>query len=204
VWASRSWRLAWRVPKRRSAMRRWDAKAAEWHAANYDEYATNRLAVASVAIPPGAVVVDIGCGTGYALRLVASKVADATLIGIDPVPRMLELARERLAKSGLAACVELRLGEAAAIPVDHDRADLILAFDTFDYWPEPDAGIAEIVRVLSPGGRLVALKDAGDANAASSRRAFLAAISASPLRLLEERELREGEVGCTRWVCGLG
>lgn len=65
-------------------------------------------------------------------------------------------------------------------------------------------GMAEIRRVLAPDGCFVALKHSGDPNADESRRAFLVALSASSLPVLETRELREGEVACTRWICGTG
>lgn len=184
-------------------MREWDAEAAEWFAERYGEYATNRLCIDEVDFPPGSVVVDIGCGTGYGLRRVAARVADATLIGIDPVPRMLEIARTRTAASEHAGRIEFRSGRATAIPVQTGRADFVLAFDTFDYWSDAAAGMAEIGRVLGPHGRFIALKDAGDDNADASRKAFLEALSASSLQLLDERKLSEGSVTCTRWLCGL-
>ncbi len=185
------------------SMREWEANAAEWFARNYGEYATSRLALEGLEFPSGSVVVDIGCGTGYALRQVAAKVATATLIGVDPVPRMLEIARARTAASRHAGRIEFRSGRATSIPLEDARAHFVLAFDTFDYWRDAAAGMAEIARVLAPGGRLVALKDAGDANAAESHRAFLAALSRSSLHLLEERHSSEGAVACTRWVCGV-
>jgi SAM-dependent methyltransferase len=146
-------------------MAEWDSSAAEWYAARYGEYATNRLALGPLEFPSGSVVVDVGCGTGHALRQVAARVAHATLIGIDPVPRMLEIARERTAASPYAGRIEFRPGRAARIPVEDGRAHFVFAFDTFDYWSSADAGLAEVARVLAPEGRFVALKDAGDPDA---------------------------------------
>lgn len=183
-------------------MSEWNAEVAEWYAAKYGEYATNRLDLEGLEIPSDAVVVDIGCGTGHALRLVAASVAGATLIGVDPVPRMLEIARARTAASEHAGRIEYRAGRATAIPVEDGAAHLVLAFDTFDYWSDAAAGMAEIARVLATDGRFVAIKDAGDPNADASRAAFLEAVAASPLELLEERELSEDDVACTRWLCG--
>jgi hypothetical protein len=42
----------------------WNAETAEWYAANYGEYATNRLAADALEVAPDAVIVDVGCGTG--------------------------------------------------------------------------------------------------------------------------------------------
>ena len=77
-------------------MPEWDSETAEWYAQNYGEYPTNRLAVDALDLPEDAVIVDVGCGTGAALRHAAVKVRRGHLIGIDPVPRMIEIARERL------------------------------------------------------------------------------------------------------------
>ncbi len=76
-------------------MTEWDSETAEWYAAMYGEYATNRLAVDELDLPQNGVIVDVGCGTGSALRHAASIASKGCLIGVDPVPRMIEIARER-------------------------------------------------------------------------------------------------------------
>ncbi|MCB0059422.1 MAG: class I SAM-dependent methyltransferase, partial [Caldilineaceae bacterium] len=78
-------------------MSTWTSETAEWYARHYGEYATNRLAVDALTFPLDAVIVDVGCGTGAALRHAAGRVTSGSLIGVDPVPRMVEIARERTA-----------------------------------------------------------------------------------------------------------
>ena len=133
----------------------WDAAAAEWYAENFGEYATNRLAIDRLALAPDARVLDIGCGTGPALRHAAARVTQGTLIGVEPTPRMLELAREKCA--GLP--IELREGSAEALPVPDGAIDVLLAFDTMDHWADVPAGLVEARRVLAADGRLVVVKD---------------------------------------------
>lgn len=67
-------------------MSTWTAETAEWYAANYGEYPTNRRTIDSLEIADDAVVVDVGCGTAAALRHAATKVTRGRLIGVDPVP----------------------------------------------------------------------------------------------------------------------
>ncbi len=67
-------------------MTEWNAEIAEWYADNYGEYPTNRLAIDALGLPMDAVVLDIGCGTGAALRHAAPRVTQGRLIGVDPVP----------------------------------------------------------------------------------------------------------------------
>ena len=76
-------------------MTEWNSETAEWYAANYGDYPTNRLAVERLDLPDQATIVDVGCGTGSALRYAAAKVTNGNLIGIDPVPRMIEIAKDK-------------------------------------------------------------------------------------------------------------
>lgn len=75
-------------------MSEWNSETAEWYAEKFGDYATNRLAVNELVLKDRARIVDIGCGTGEALRHAAFKISDGTLIGIDPVRRMIEIAYE--------------------------------------------------------------------------------------------------------------
>jgi ArsR family transcriptional regulator len=68
---------------------------------------------------------------------------------------MLEAARAKLAASG-AAHVELRHGDAAALPLDDASADAAFAHVVLQYLPSPGDAIAEMARVVRPGGVVVA------------------------------------------------
>ncbi|MCB2199489.1 class I SAM-dependent methyltransferase [bacterium] len=77
-------------------MSEWTNETAEWYAKQYREYETNRIVMDALALPKQGTVVDIGCGTGAAIRHAATLSAATRCIGIDPVPRMIEIAHERL------------------------------------------------------------------------------------------------------------
>lgn len=105
-------------------------------------------------IPEGATVVDIGSGAGTDLLLAALRVGPAGLaIGVD----MTEAMRER-ARRGAAACgltnVEVREGEATALPVETESVDVVISNGVLNLVAEKMAAIAEIRRVLKPGGRV--------------------------------------------------
>jgi len=93
-------------------MSEWNAETAQWYAGKYGEYATNRLAVDALDVAPDAVIVDVGCGTGSALRWVAARASEGELLGVDPVPRMLEIACERAADHPQGHRIEFREGPA--------------------------------------------------------------------------------------------
>ena len=96
-------------------------------------------------------VVDVGCGTGTAALLAAER--GATVIGVDPAPRLIEVAREEAAARGLAARFER--GDAAALPLEDGAADVVLSAFGIIFAPDPRAAAAEVARVTAPGGRVV-------------------------------------------------
>ncbi len=100
-------------------------------------------------------VIDLGCGTGSSLRHLATLCPKGRLIGVEPTPAMLAIARHETRQAGLSGRIELRDGAAESIPVSDARADTVLAFSTWHHWQDTAAGLAEIRRVLKPQGRLL-------------------------------------------------
>jgi ubiquinone/menaquinone biosynthesis C-methylase UbiE len=184
-------------------MSEWDAETAEWYAANYGDYATNRLAVEALAVElePDSLLVDVGCGTGSALRHAASTITRGSLIGVDPVQRMLELARERTADHPAAPRIEFRLGSAEDLPVDDAAADVVLAFDSFDHWQNRRRGLREIRRIMRPAGRFVVVKDASVPGAREARRALLDALDRAGFAVAREEQIAGDDVRFTLWIC---
>lgn len=102
--------------------------------------------------PPPSRVLDVGCGTGYLLRLVASRCPDGVeLAGIDPVPAMVDVAVRATDDQRIV----IQEGAAERLPYPDDRFDLVLSVTSFDHWSDQAAGMSECARVLAPGGHLV-------------------------------------------------
>jgi ubiquinone/menaquinone biosynthesis C-methylase UbiE len=142
-------------------MTEWNSETAEWYAANYGDYPTNRLAIEYLDLPQQATIVDVGCGTGSALRHAAAKVTNGNLIGIDPVPRMIEIAKDITKGIETGNPINFKVGSAEDLPVKDSTADLVLAFDSIDHWNDIQQGLKEILRILKPGGRFIVVKDLG-------------------------------------------
>lgn len=110
--------------------------------------------VAQAGIAPGHTVLEIGAGTGTVLLLARRAVASATLVGLDPDPQALAVARRRAAGEG----VELRLdhGYADHLPHPDGSVDRVLSAFMFHHLPgaEKAAALREAHRVLAPGGSL--------------------------------------------------
>ena len=134
--------------------------------ADRGEHASREAGLALLAAHPGEAVLEIGCGTGHALVVLARAVGPAGhVVGIDLSAGMLTVARRRVAEAGVADRVALDLGDARALPyADAAFAAAFLSF-TLEIFAPPGLGrvLAEIRRVLRPGGRLgvVSLDSAG-------------------------------------------
>jgi ubiquinone/menaquinone biosynthesis C-methylase UbiE len=108
------------------------------------------VAARLTAIGPEDTLVDIGCGPGVAARHAVSL--GATVIGIDPAPVMLRVARA----SGRSPKARYMQGAAESLPVPGETATVAWSLSTVHHWADIDAGLAEVRRVLRPGGRFLA------------------------------------------------
>ncbi len=128
------------------------------HARQWDDLARTLLPVPEYRerllglVPEGKSVVEVGLGTGGLLPALAAK--SVTVIGVDHSPAMLDEARRRLATAGLAG-IDLRLGEMSHLPLPDRSADCAVLNMVLHHAADPPTVLAEIRRVLAPGGALV-------------------------------------------------
>ena len=112
----------------------------------------NPIAIGPVHL--GETVLDIGCGAGMDLLLLAKRVGPTGhAIGVDMTDLMVERARQSAQATGLAQ-VEVRKGDATALPVTDASIDVVSSNGVLNLVPEKERAFAEILRVLKPGGRL--------------------------------------------------
>ena len=99
-------------------------------------------------------VVDVGSGAGTDTLIAARMVgSEGRVIGVDMTPAMLAKARRAALDAGLQN-VEFRESTAEALPVEDAWADVVISNGVLNLMPDKDAGLAEMARVLKPGGRL--------------------------------------------------
>jgi len=105
-------------------------------------------------IPAGAVVVDIGCGAGTDLLVAAMRTGPTgRAIGVDMTEAMRRRATEGAAACGLTN-VDVRPGDATRLPLDDASVDVVISNGVLNLVPEKERAVAEIARVLKPGGRV--------------------------------------------------
>lgn len=111
-------------------------------------------AMAALAPQPGETVVDVGSGTGSEVQRLARAVGPTgTAVGVEPNPEMRAEAERRAGQDGsLAGFVD---GDAVSLPFRDASVDAVRCERVFQHLPDPEAAVAEMVRVLRPGGRVV-------------------------------------------------
>jgi ubiquinone/menaquinone biosynthesis C-methylase UbiE len=107
-----------------------------------------------MGIQPGDRVLEIGFGSGVALRRTAGIVGDGLAAGIDYSEAMVRQASVRNADAVRRGRVALVRGDASALPYRDELFDRACAIQSIYFWPAPVAALAEVRRVLKPGGLL--------------------------------------------------
>jgi SAM-dependent methyltransferase len=102
-------------------------------------------------LPKGAVIADIGCGTGICSRQLAA--AGCRVIGIEPNDDMLAIARLQAAQSPHAERMTFQPGTGEATGLNAESVDAVVCAQSF-HWFDADAALREFARILKPSGRL--------------------------------------------------
>ena len=114
--------------------------------------ATLRALTEGLAIGPNDLLVDLACGAGGP-GLWAAKHTGAKLIGRDLSPVAVQRAAERVAGLGLEGRAEFAQGTFESTGLPAGSADAVMTVDALQYAPDKTAAIAEVSRILRPGGR---------------------------------------------------
>lgn len=137
------------------------ADAAPWSRIRSELYAligrnprSNRRVISVAALEPNHIVLDIGCGPGAAVRAAAPHVARA--VGIDRSEAMIEIAQRRSHK---LTNTEFVVGGAEQLQFPSGSFDRVWSISSFHHWEDQTQGLAESLRVLRPGGRLLIVEN---------------------------------------------
>ncbi|MCI0632845.1 MAG: methyltransferase domain-containing protein [Actinobacteria bacterium] len=111
--------------------------------------------VRHAALQPGEIVLDVGCGAGVDSLLAARAVGQTgRVIGLDFLEEMCERARGHAEQAGVSGWTEFVRGEMEDIPLPDSSVDVVISNGVINLSPRKSRVLAEIGRVLRPGGRL--------------------------------------------------
>ena len=111
-----------------------------------------RVAQECATVAPKGDVLDVGSGPGRPAVDLARLASGVRVTGNDVVPEMVKRANALAAREGVADRTRFQLGDATALPFPDESFDLVASTLSLHHWPDPARGLAEIYRVLRPGG----------------------------------------------------
>ncbi|HST81425.1 MAG TPA: methyltransferase domain-containing protein [Kineosporiaceae bacterium] len=148
----------------RAAALRW-AQALDLRASGKDQTALRAELVRATGLGPGGTALEVGCGTGVLLSELARVVGPGgRALGVEPQPVLAGLADARIRTEQLTATTAVLVGRGERLPVPSATADACVAQTVLVHLPGPvlAATLAEMVRTVRPGGRVVSVDQDGD------------------------------------------
>ena len=113
-------------------------------------------AIASMNVSPASEILDVGCGSGWAARLLAERSGGGHVIGIDVSDEMVRVAREQ---SINLPNVEFQVASAESLPFPDNTFTHAFSMESLYYYADIAKALREIARVLKPGGVFVTVVD---------------------------------------------
>jgi ubiquinone/menaquinone biosynthesis C-methylase UbiE len=113
-----------------------------------------------VRIEPAFTILDVGCGGGRTIHVLASRASAGRVHGVDYSEASVEASRDTNRTAVAAGRVEIQQGSVSKLPFADAMFDLVTAVETHFYWPDLPNDAREILRVLKPGGTLLVISEA--------------------------------------------
>jgi ubiquinone/menaquinone biosynthesis C-methylase UbiE len=140
---------------------KWDARSETYDEGRYDYFRDlQKRAVSLLPLKKDQKFLDIGCGTGWAVRYAAGMAKDGgEFYGIDVSSKMIEKAIENTRGHNN---IFFYRASAEKLPFENDLFDSIICTNSFHHYPHPSKALDEVCRVLKPGGRIYIVDPTSD------------------------------------------
>ena len=146
-------------------------------------------AIELMNVPRNARVLDVGCGNGWATRLLAEKARDGRVVGIDIADEMIGIAHE---SSASFSNIEFRVASAENLPFSDGEFTHAFSMESLYYYDDMPGALREIKRVLAPGGLFVTVVDLYKENVPSHQWVDQLKVPVQLLSIADYRSLFEG------------
>ena len=167
----------------------WSDELAQWYADNFGEHPINGLAVEAAGLTEAETVLDIGCGSGAAVRAAATILPQGKVIGLDPTPAMIRIAKEQTEAHPARSRIAFVEAGAEEMPIDDAGIDVVIAACSLHHWFDIPKGMSEVVRVLRPDGRFIVVEEIFEqADRGMSAQEIKELIEASGFKIVEWSE----------------
>jgi SAM-dependent methyltransferase len=130
------------------------------HSMNVSHFGLTKWGLSHVPIRPADIILDVGCGGGRAIAFMAAAAAQGRVLGVDYSATSVAVARRVNATEIDAGRISVQQASVSALPFPAETFDLVTAVETHYYWPNLVSDLAEIRRVLKPGGHVVLIAEA--------------------------------------------
>ena len=124
---------------------------------NRGHRSAHRWGLSQLRVGSDATVLDIGCGGGAAVRLLAEKLPSGRAIGIDHSLEMVNLSSKMNRPLIELGRVSIEHGSVSHLPFADGLFDVVTAFETIQFWPDLQADLMEVRRALKPEGTLLVI-----------------------------------------------
>jgi ubiquinone/menaquinone biosynthesis C-methylase UbiE len=169
-----------------------------------------------VSVKEADTILDVGCGGGKTVGKLAAFAKQGKVYGVDHSDVCVAMARKLNEGAINTGRVEIREGSVSALPFEADTFSLVTAVETHFWWSDLPVGVAEIRRVLKPGGSLVIIAEIYKGAATITAKLVEKQAPRTGMKVLtpdEHRNLLTGagysdveviEEASKGWICAMG
>jgi SAM-dependent methyltransferase len=167
-----------------------------------------------VSIAPDAHILDVGCGGGKTIQRLLELAPEGRVSGVDYAGASVAVATKLNAASIAAGRADVRRASVSSLPFPPDTFDLVTAVETHYYWPNLEADLREVHRVLKPGGRVAIIAESYRGKRFGTADVLAMSLLGARLRSLEEHREVLSAAGFTDvkvlekrdrgWMCAVG